>query len=314
MRAENNYRVRLRHYRAAVTVVLASTVVQTAVAQVPAPAAAPEDCPRCASWTQPQKPFRIFGNTYYVGTQELAAILITSDAGHVLIDGSVQEGAAQLAANVRELGFRVKDIRLILNSHAHFDHAGGIAALQRMSGARVAASPWSARVLEQGRSLPDDPQYASLLRGPGKLAHVQVISDGQTLAVGPLRLTAHFTPGHTPGGTSWAWDSCEQSRCLHIVYADSLSPVSAPQFKFSQSTSYPTVLEDFQESFAVLAKLPCDVLLTPHPEVSDVLGRLQRRDSGADRDAFINPGGCRGYADSARADLAHRIVTEQHTR
>jgi metallo-beta-lactamase class B len=305
---------RLRRCRVAAAALLASALVTTAGAQAPAPVTVPADCPRCAAWTQPQNPFRIFGNTYYVGSRELSAILITSDAGHVLIDASVQEGAAQVAANVRALGFRVKDIRLILNSHAHFDHAGGIAALQRMSGARVAASPWSARVLEQGHSLYDDPQYASLLRGPGKLAQVQVISDGQTLAVGPLRLTAHFTPGHTPGGTSWTWDSCEQSRCLHIVYADSLNPVSAPQFKFSQSTSYPAVLEDFQKSFAVLAKLPCDVLLTPHPEVADILGRLQRRDSGADRDAFVNPGGCSVYADRARADLAHRIVTEQHTR
>jgi metallo-beta-lactamase class B len=306
-------RERLRRCRLAAAPLLAGALVTSAGAQAPAAATVPADCPHCAAWTQPQKPFRIFGNTYYVGTQELSAILITSDAGHVLIDGSVQEGAAQVAASVRALGFTVKDIRLILNSHVHFDHAGGIAALQRMSGARVAASPWSARALEQGHSLPDDPQYASLLRGPGKLAQVQIIGDGQTLTVGPLRLTAHFTPGHTPGGTSWTWDSCEQSRCLHIVYADSLSPVSAPQFKFSQSKSYPTVLEDFQKSFAVLAKLPCDVLLTPHPEVSDILGRLRHRDSGADPDAFITPGACRAYADRARADLAHRIVTEQHT-
>ncbi len=261
-------------------------------------------------WTARQAPFLIYGNTYYVGTRGLTSILITSAAGHVLIDGTLQEGAPLVAQNIRALGFKVADIRLILNTHVHFDHAGGLAALQRLSGATVAASPASARALMQGHSAPDDPQYASLARGPEPLAHVRVIQDGETLSVGPLRVTAHFTPGHTPGGTSWSWDSCAQPRCLHIVYADSLGAISAPDFRFSHSTDYPQVLEDFRRSFAVLSALPCDILLTPHPDASDMYGRLARRDSGADPEAFIKPNACRAYAAAARANLERRLASE----
>lgn len=261
-----------------------------------------------------QTPFKVYGNTYYVGTQALSSILITSSAGHVLIDGTVAEAAPQIIASIRALGFKVEDIRLLLNSHPHFDHAGGLAALQRLSGAAVDASAPSARVLAAGRSGPDDPQFGSLPRGPEPLRHVHIIKDGQTVAVGPLRLTAHLTPGHTPGGTSWTWRSCERDRCLNIVYADSLTAVSAPGFKFSDNTRYPSVMQDFASSFATLSALPCDILLTPHPEGSDTLGRLERRDGAADPDAFIDPNACRQYAASARAALEKRTAQEHAPR
>jgi metallo-beta-lactamase class B len=106
----------------------------------------------------PQKPFEVYGNTYYVGTQTIGSILVTSPKGHILIDGTVQESAPQVAANIRALGFRVEDVRLVLNTHVHYDHAGGIAALQKLSGADVAASPSSARVLRKGGYDPDDPR------------------------------------------------------------------------------------------------------------------------------------------------------------
>jgi metallo-beta-lactamase class B len=275
------------------------------------PAAAPADCPRCGEWTEKQQPFRVFGNTYYVGTRALSSILITSRAGHILIDGTVPEAVPQLVANIRALGFRVEDVRLLLNSHDHFDHAGGLAALQRLSGAPVAALEPSARVLRQGHSDPDDPQYASLTRAPERVPHVRVIGDGETVTVGALHLTAHATPGHTPGGTSWTWVSCEATRCLHIVYADSLSAISAPGFRFSANATYPNAVQDFGRSFTTLAALPCDILLTPHPEVSDTLGRLSRREAGATPEAFEDDGACRRLAREARADLEKRIAQEQ---
>jgi metallo-beta-lactamase class B len=278
------------------------------------PAGAPADCPKCAEWTQSQRPFRVFGNTYYVGTRALSSILVTGSAGHILIDATVPEAVPQLVANIRALGFRVEDIRLILNSHDHFDHAGGLAAMQRLSGATVAAREPSARVLRQGHSDPDDPQYGSLTRGPEPVPRVRVISDGETVTVGSLRLSAHATPGHTPGGTSWTWTSCESARCLHIVYADSLSAISAPAFRFSANAAYPGALQDFERSFATLASLPCDILLTPHPEVSDMLVRLNQRESGAAADAFVDPEACRDYARHARADLQKRLEQEQQSR
>src|SRR5690348_9936418 len=186
-------------------------------ARVDYPAAS---CPSCAEWNTPQQPFRIFGNTYYVGTHGLASILVTSPEGHVLIDGALPASAPQIMANVLALGFRIQDIRLILNSHAHFDHAGGIAALQRASGARVAAMAWSAGVIERGESDRQDPQYGILHPYP-PVRDVEIIHDGDTLRVGPLALVAHATPGHTPGGTSWTWRSCQADRCVDVLYADS---------------------------------------------------------------------------------------------
>src|SRR5690242_13816981 len=177
-----------------------------AVAQ--APTSRSIECPSCAEWNTPQQPFKVFGNTYWVGTHGLGAILVTSPQGHVLIDGGLPQSAPLILANIRALGFRVEDVKLILNSHVHYDHAGGIAELQRATGAAVAASPWSAAALEHGTSGPSDPQYG-LLASYAPVSNVRTFADGDTLRVGPLALVAHFTGGHTPGGTSWSWHSCD---------------------------------------------------------------------------------------------------------
>ena len=266
-------------------------------------------CASCAEWNAPQQPLRIYGNTYYVGTHGLGAILVTSSEGHVLIDGGLPESAPSIIASIKALGFRVEDIKLILNSHAHFDHAGGIAALQRASGATVAASPWSARVLERGTSLPDDPQYGILLSYQ-PVRDVRVIADGETLRVGSLALTAHFTPGHTPGGTSWSWQSCEAGRCRDLVYADSQTPISADGFSFTRNDTYPSVLQDFEHGFAVLDHLSCDVLLTPHPSASSLWERIARREQGT-KDALVDSEACRRYAADARQKLAQRVASEK---
>lgn len=187
---------------------------------------APKDCEACAEWNEPQAPFRIFGNTWYVGTKGLSAILVADDAGLVLIDGGLPQSAPLIDANIRALGFETGQVRLILNSHAHYDHAGGIAALQRASGATVAASPRGADALRSGHPTRDDPQFAIPGGGFPPVAVQRLVRDGERLQVGALAVTAHFTPGHTPGGTSWSWRSCEGSRCLGIAYADSASRAS----------------------------------------------------------------------------------------
>ncbi|MHB1205667.1 MAG: subclass B3 metallo-beta-lactamase, partial [Rhodospirillaceae bacterium] len=217
-------------------------------------------CDICFTWNKPHTPFAIYGNTYYVGVDGLSAILITSDAGHVLIDGALRESAPQIAANIKALGFRIEDVKLILNSHDHYDHAGGLGELQRLSGAAVKASASSAAVLRTGKAGRDDPQFSITDPYP-PVAKVETLRDGETVKVGPLALTAHFTPGHTPGGTTWTWDSCEGARCLHMVYADSLTAVSSPEFRFTGSTA----LRNLQASIAVVRSLRCDILITPHP-------------------------------------------------
>lgn len=277
-----------------------------AMAQTGDPLTAPYPagrCSACEEWNAPRAPFRIFGHTYFVGTEGLSSILVTSPEGHVLIDGGLPASAPQILQNVRTLGFKAEDVKLILSSHAHFDHAGGLAAIQRASGARLAASALSAPVLRSGRSGPDDPQYGTLLDFPAASV-TETIADGQTLRVGSLALTAHITAGHTPGGTTWSWRSCDSQRCVDFVYADSQTPVSADGFRFSDSKSYPSAVADFKKGFATLEQLPCDILLTPHPAASSLWARV----SGRER--LIDPGACRRYAASARAQLERRLKEE----
>ena len=267
-------------------------------------------CPSCAEWNAPQQPFRVFGNTYYVGTQGLSSILITSDRGHILIDGALPASAPNIMANIRALGFRVEDVKLILNSHAHFDHAGGIAALQAASGARVAASPWSAQVIQRGESDRQDPQFGVLNPYPPARS-VQVIRDGEILRVGPLALTAHFTPGHTPGGTSWTWRSCEGVRCADLLYADSQTPVSAEDFYFTRSTTYRAAEADFARGLRVLGQVRCEILLTPHPGASGLFERLASRDSAQSDTLFIDSRRCERFVESAKKAVAERMTKER---
>ena len=266
-------------------------------------------CPECAVWNAPQAPLRIYGNTYYVGPHGLSSIMVTSDAGHVLMDGALPESAPQIAANIRSLGFRLEDVKLIVNTHVHFDHAGGIAELQRLSGARVVASPWSAEVLSKTGSGRGDPQYGSIQRIT-LVPHVDILRDGETFHVGNISVTAHLTPGHTPGGTSWTWRSCENGRCLDMVYADSVTPVSGDGFKFSASTEYPDAVKDFERTFAFLDKVPCDIVLTTHPDASGFWRRVEERRKGASPDPMIDPTACRQLADRAREQLRERLADE----
>jgi metallo-beta-lactamase class B len=264
------------------------------------------------NWNVPQAPFRIFGNTYYVGTAGLSAILITSDAGHILIDGALPQSAALIEANVRTLGFQLRDIRLILNSHEHYDHAGGLAALQLATRARVAASPAAARALRQGHPTPEDPQYQSSLKARfTPVKNVETIADGATVRVGPLAITPHFTPGHTPGASTWSWRSCEGTRCLDMVYADSLTPVSDDGFRFTGDEKHPSLVDVFRRSITRVGELACDVILAPHPEFIALAGKLTRLKERPDVNPFIEENACRTYAATARKRLEQRVVDER---
>jgi metallo-beta-lactamase class B len=264
-----------------------------------APAYTAAQCPSCADWNAPHDPVHVFGNTYWVGTAGLGSILVTSPEGHILIDGALPDSPPQIAAHIRALGFRVEDVKLILNSHAHFDHAGGIAALQHMSGAQVAATAPSARAISNGHATPDDPQATIALAYPA--AHdVRVIADGETVHVGSLALTAHLTPGHTAGGTTWTWRSCEGATCHDIVYADSVTAVSADDYRYSDHRE---LVDGFAHSFDVIEHLPCDLLLTPHPAASDLWDRVASH-------ALVDPDACKQYAAHGRDGLAKRLASE----
>lgn len=257
------------------------------------------------------EPFQIACNTYYVGPAGLSSILITSDAGHILIDGGLPQSAAVIDANISKLGFDIKDVRLIVNSHTHFDHAGGIADLQKLSQATVAVSAASAEALINGGPTDDDPQFAFGRRANSfpVVHNMQIVDDGEELRVGPIRITAHLTPGHTPGGTSWSWQSCESGRCFDMVYADSLNPVSAPEFRFTDADNQRVSINTFRHSIETIRELSCDILLSPHPGYFDMQGKMKLKHEG-NIDAFVDAGACRRYADSALQQLERRIAQE----
>ena len=257
-------------------------------------------CEDWDDWDKPGPPFRIHGNSYYVGTCGIAAILIAGSDGHVLIDGGAARGADLIAANITKLGFRLSDVKLLLMSHEHFDHVGGLARLQELSGAKLLSSPAARPVMETGDSSREDPQAD--LHPPFDPARVdgEVLS-GVPVKLGNLSLTPLATPGHTPGALTWEWQSCETDDCRTIVYADSLSPISGEGYRFSDHGAY---LDAFRSGLANLAALaPCDILLTPHPSASDLRNRLMAGNLDA-------PPRCAEYAEGIGRRLDERLAEE----
>ncbi len=262
-------------------------------------------CKAGADWNEPATPQHIYGNAWYVGTCGLSSILLTSPEGHVLIDGDTVQAPPLIEANIRRLGFHIEDVRYILVSHEHFDHVGGIAQLQRDTGAVVMARAPAAAALERGRGDRGDPQFLSADAFP-PVAAVQRIADGEILTLGSILLTAHATPGHTPGSTTWTLESCEQGHCLHLVYADSLTAVSDDDYRFSDEAAHPGAVARFRQSIARVAALPCDILITPHPDASSLWTRLGAQASAP----LIDSDACRRYAANAGEMLDARIARE----
>lgn len=264
------------------------------------------------NWSQPQPPARINGNSYYVGSAGLSSVLIDSGAGLILIDGTLPENAPMIEANIRALGFKPTDIKYILNSHAHFDHAGGIAAIAKDSGATVAVSPSSAQALRAGHAVADDPQAADADGGfPAVTTPIREIADGETLRLGNVAITAHFTPGHTPGSTTWTWRSCEKQRCANLVFGDSINAISTPGFHFLADATHGDLVPRIRQSIATLAALPCDILVPVHPDSTAFDRKLARIASGeAKSDSLIDARACRDYAAQFTRVLDQRVAKE----
>ena len=258
-------------------------------------------CKENDDWDKPAPPVRIHGNTYLVGTCGISAILITGTDGHILIDGGTEAGAELIASNIRKLGFKLADVKYILNSHEHFDHVGGIARLQQLTGATVIASRDAAKVLGTGVAQPGDPQLG--LHPPFPAVQVgRIIADGGNVILGNLSLTAVATPGHTPGALTWHWGSCDGGICYQIVYADSLSPIGRDDYKFSD---HPAYVAAYRASFAKVAALDCDILLTPHPSASNMVNRM------AGRAPLVNGNACEEYAAAKGKTVEERLAKEK---
>jgi metallo-beta-lactamase class B len=261
-----------------------------------------------AKWLGPEAPIRVFGNFYLVGFEGLNVGLIDTGAGLILIDGAVPQGVRAIKANIRKLGFRVEDVKYILSTEPHYDHAGGIAALARDSGATVVAGAAAATVLLGGTdSL--DAQASWLVPFPA-LSRLRTVRDGERLRLGGVTVTARATPGHTRGSTSWAWRSCEGRQCRTIVFAASLNPAAPPAYRFSDP-GHGWLVASFRRSFAAMRRMPCDILITAHPSQSGGAEKRRRFDQGSKPNPYIDPGACRAYAQDFATALDERLAQER---
>ena len=253
---------------------------------------------------KPAEPFRIAGNLYYVGANDIASFLITGPEGHVLIDGGYPGTPPLIMASIAKLGFDIKDVKVLLNSEHHFDHAGGLAALQEASGAELWASEASAAAMAAGGYDADIPlpmrAIAWAIRYPApRVDHV--FKEGDTIRVGTTALTAHVTGGHTRGCTSYAFPVRDGERVLQVVSACSLVVL--------QGAGYPGYRTDFERTFRVLRSLPADIWVTSHARL---FGRYRkfvaRADAANPADPFIDPEGYRAYIDSGEARFRRGVV------
>lgn len=257
-------------------------------------------CEDWADWDKPGPPFRIHGGTYYVGTCGISAVLIVDGESMVLIDSGTEAGAEHVLANIRALGFDPADVDLLLFSHEHFDHVGGMARLAAATGAELVVNRASRDVFATGRQDPGDPQFG-MHEPMAPVQPLRVLGEGEDVVVGDLVLRPLATPGHTAGATSWHWRACDADRCLNLAYADSLSPVSSDTYRFSD---HPAYVEAYRKGIARLAALECDIVLTPHPSASRLRDRL------AGTVPLVDPAGCRAYAADVAARLDQRLREE----
>ena len=237
--------------------------------------------PDPADWSQPIKPFRIAGDIYYVGSRGLAAYLIVTRDGAILLDGTVPENAALVERNIEAVGVPLHRVKLLLADHAHVDHVGALAQIKKDTGAILLASAEDRWALEHGRPRGDTtyevrPFPAVTVDG--------VVRDGQVIRLGEASLTAHLTPGHTPGCTSWGLPVDDHGKREQVLF---LCSVTVAGNVLAGNHAYPGIVADYRRTFAKLAGMKADILLTSHPEMADVFGRAARRDAGQ-ADAFID--------------------------
>jgi metallo-beta-lactamase class B len=250
------------------------------------------------AWRQPVVPFQIADSTWYIGTEGLTALLIRTPEGAVLIDGGMPQASDMLLRRMRELGVQPQDLKLVLYSHAHGDHAGPIAAIRRATGARVVSNAESAALLARGGS--NDLHFGDGILYPPAQAD-RLVMDGELVELGGLRFVAHFTPGHTPGSISWTWNDVRNGKPVRIAYVDSLS---APDYRLVDNPRYPHIVDDYRRSFATVRALPCDLLITPHPDASGWT-------PGNTHAPHAVPVTCRDFADKAEKKFDAQLAAQR---
>jgi metallo-beta-lactamase class B len=248
-----------------------------------------------ASWSTPTEPFRIIDNVYYVGTEGLASYLIATPQGHILIDGALRESVPLIEANVAKLGFALRDIEILLNSHAHYDHSGGLAQLKADTGASLAAMEGDVSALEGGFYLGSE-DVAAFRAPPVKVD--RVLHDGDSVELGGTVLRAHLTPGHTRGCTSWGMTVREGGVSREVLVFCSASVAAN---RITPPLQYEGIVGDYRATFAKAKRMQVDVPLAPHPEFFGLLAKRDRNPSDASRNAFVDPGAFAPFVTAAEA-------------
>jgi metallo-beta-lactamase class B len=258
--------------------------------------------PEEREWNKPVEPFRIAGDLYYVGAAEISSFLIQTPVGLILIDGGFAETAPQIEANIAKLGFKIGDVKILLNGHAHGDHAGGLAELKKRSGAKLFASAADAPLLEDGGR--SDFRFGAEGQFP-PVAVDRRLADGEEVALGGVELTAHLTPGHTRGCTTWTFQMGE----LPVVVACSASVLD---YRLAGKESYPGIAADFERSFGVWRSLPASVFLAQHGWDFDLASKRERATRGmGPRNPFVDPAGYKAWIEEKEAAFRKALAEQR---
>lgn len=268
-----------------------------------------------SDWTEPFPPFRVVGNLYYVGSKGLANYLITTPTGHILINSDMEANVPLIRASMKELGFRFEDVKILLISHAHFDHCGGSATIRDSTGAKYMVMDTDVPVVESGGAL--DFQYGAEESSRYRPTKVdRVLHDGDTVRLGDATLVARHTPGHTKGCTTWTMRVREKDRAYNVVIVGGCGV--NPGYKLVGNDAYPAIARDYAHTFGVLKSLPCDYFLGAHGLYFDMEAKYARFKEGTFSSPFIDPAGYREYVRMMerrfRAELAEQRAEGKKSR
>jgi metallo-beta-lactamase class B len=263
------------------------------------PALAPaQSDPTSRSWNQPVKPFRLIGNIYYVGASDITSFLIATPQGHILLDSGFAETVPIIKDSVAKLGFKLQDIKILINSQAHYDHAGGLAELKELTAAKLMVMEGDAALISNGGK--DDFAWGDKYSfKPAKVD--RVLRDTDKVELGGVTMVARLTPGHTKGCTTWTMKVEDGGKQYDVVFAGS---TSIPGYKLTNNPSYPNIVADYARTFERLKSLRCDVFLSSHGSFFSLQDKMARLEKGEQPNPFIDPPGYRAFIE--RTEKAYR--------
>lgn len=288
--------------RISTAIILIALVLSALAASAKRPG--PQASEESRAWNKPVKPYRIIGNIYYVGAAEVSSFLITTSGGHILLDSGFAETVPLIKESIKQLGFKLEDVKILINSHAHFDHAGGLGLLKELTGARLMISEADAALLAAGGK--NDFQWGDRFAYTPATAD-RLLHDKDKVALGDVTLTAHLTPGHTKGCTTWTMKVKDGGKQYDVVVIGS---ASIPGYKLVNNPKYPNIVEDYEQTFRVLKSLSCDVFLAPHGSFFDMKAKIEKLEQGAKKNPFIDPQGYREYIEDAEKTF-HELLEKQ---